>query len=186
MAGTNPKIAETLVHSAEAPSGWLIWCVGLEAVMTQAKLSMRCCFRGGDRGTQCSVGADRGHSVRTQWPVIPAVPCPSRYGADATSGPVGHSTMSRHHPAEIVGVVDVLMGLDVLSGGSVEAGGVGLCTNRPRAIRRMRPRARRRSDSLPRPSARGLARGGDCVRTPRPPVRGSRRGGEPGRLGRGR
>ena len=39
-AGTNPKIAETLVHSAEALSGRLIWCVGLEAVMTRAKLSV--------------------------------------------------------------------------------------------------------------------------------------------------
>ena len=26
--------------------------------------------------------ANHGHSVRTQWPVIPAVPCPSRYGVD--------------------------------------------------------------------------------------------------------
>ena len=51
---------------------------------------------------------------------------------------------------------------------------------------RERPRVRRRLPSLPRPSVKGLARGGDCVRTPRPPVRGSRRGGEPGRLGRGR
>ena len=25
-------------------------------------------FRGGDRGAQCIMGADRGHSVRTQWP----------------------------------------------------------------------------------------------------------------------
>ena len=31
-------------------------------------------------------GADRGHSGRTQWPVIPVVPCPGRYGADR-----GHS-----------------------------------------------------------------------------------------------
>ena len=64
--GTNPEIAETLVHSVEALSGRLIWCAGLEAVMTLAKLSVRCCFRGRDRGTQCSVGADRGHNVRTQ------------------------------------------------------------------------------------------------------------------------
>ena len=47
-AGMNPKIAKTLVHIAEAPRGWLIWCTGLEAVMTRAKLSMQCCFRGGD------------------------------------------------------------------------------------------------------------------------------------------
>ena len=43
-AGANSKIAETLVYSAEASSGRLIWCVGLEAVMTRAKLSVRCCF----------------------------------------------------------------------------------------------------------------------------------------------
>jgi len=121
-AGTIPEIAETLVHSAEAPSGRLIWCVGLEAVMSRDKLSVRCCFRGGDGGTQCSVGADRGHSVRTQWPVIPAAPYPSRYGVDATSGPVGHSVVSSRRSAEIAGVVEVLMGHDVLSGGSVEAG----------------------------------------------------------------
>ena len=62
-------------------------------------------------------GADRGHSVRTQWPVIPAVPCPGRYGADATSGRVGHSVALSHRPAEIAGVVEVLMRRDVLSGG---------------------------------------------------------------------
>ena len=44
LGGHKPEIAETLVHSAEAPSGRLIWCVGLEAVMTRAKLSVRCCF----------------------------------------------------------------------------------------------------------------------------------------------
>ena len=121
-ASMNPEIAKTLVHSAEAPSGRLTWCAGLEAMITRAKLSMSRCFRGGDRGAQCSVGADRGHNVRTQWPVIPAVPCPSRYGIDATSGPVGHSVVSSHRPAEIAGVVEVLMGHDVLSGGSVEAG----------------------------------------------------------------
>ena len=36
-AGTNPKIAETLVYSAEAPSGQLIWRAGLEAETTRAK-----------------------------------------------------------------------------------------------------------------------------------------------------
>ena len=90
--------------------------------MTRANLSVQCCFRGGDRGAQCSVGADRGHSVRTQWPVIPAVPCPGRYGADVTSGPVGHSMASSPHPVEIAGVVEVLMRHDVLSGRSAEAG----------------------------------------------------------------
>ena len=164
----NPKIAETLVHSAEALRGRLIWCAGSEAVMTRAKLSVQCFFRGGDRGAQCSVGADRGHSIRTQWlvipaipcpsrygadrghsvttqwPVIPAVPCPGRYGADATSGPVGHSVALSHRPAEIAGVVEALMRHDTLSGGSIEAGGDGLWTSRARATRRMRPRARRR------------------------------------------
>jgi hypothetical protein len=67
------------------------------------------------------VGANRGHNVRTQWPVIPAVPCPSWYGVDATSGLVDHSVVSSHRPTKIVGVVEVLMGHDVLSGGSVEA-----------------------------------------------------------------
>ena len=170
--GMIPKIAETLVYSVEASSGRLTWAFGLEAMMIWAKLSVRCCFRGGDRGTQCSVGADHGHNVRTQWPVIPAMPCPSRYGADATSGPIGHSVASSHRPPEIAGVIEVLMRHDALSGGSVEAGGDGLRMNqpqatrrmRPRARRRMRPRARRRSDSLPRHAARGLARYGE--RTP--------------------
>ena len=71
------------------------------------------------------MGTDRGHSVRTQWPVILTVPCPSWYGADATPCLVGHSAVSSHRPAEIAGVVDVLMGHDVLSGGSVEAGVTG-------------------------------------------------------------
>ena len=39
MAGTNPKIAETLVYSAEASSGWLIRCIDLEAVMARARSS---------------------------------------------------------------------------------------------------------------------------------------------------
>ena len=118
-------------------------------------MSVRRRFRGGDRGAQCSMGADHGHSVRTQWPVIPAVPCPSRYGADATSGPVGHSVALSHRPAEIAGVVEALMRHDALSGGSVEAGGDG--------TRRLRPRARRRSGSLPRPCARRLTRYGECT-----------------------
>ena len=119
---TNPEVAETLVHSAEARRERLIRGASLEAVMNRARPSMSRCFRGGDRGAQCSVGADRGHSVRTQWPVIPAVPCPSRYGVDATSSPVGYSVVSSCRPAEIVGVVEVLMGHDVLPGGSVKAG----------------------------------------------------------------
>ena len=86
-ADTNPEIAETLVHSAEARRERLIWCAGSEAVMTRARLSMSCCFRGGDRGAQCSAGVDHGHSVRIQWPVIPTVPCFSWYGTDATSHP---------------------------------------------------------------------------------------------------
>ena len=89
-------------------------------------------------------GADRGYSVRTQWPVIPAVPCPSRYGADATLGRVGHSVALSRRPAEIAGVVEALMGHDTLSGGSVEAGGDGLRATQPRATRRLGPRAIRR------------------------------------------
>ena len=41
---TNPEIAETLVHSAEDRRERLIWCAGLEAVMTWARLPMSCCF----------------------------------------------------------------------------------------------------------------------------------------------
>ena len=93
--------------------------------MTQARLPMSCCFRGGDRGAQFSAGADRGHSVRIQLPVIPVVLCLSRYGADATSCPVGHFAVSSRRPAKIAGVVDVLMGRDTLSGGPVEAGATG-------------------------------------------------------------
>ena len=106
-------------------------------------------------------GADRGHSGRTQWPVIPAVPCPGRYGADATSGHVGRPVALSHRAAEIAGVVEALMRHDTLSGGSAEAGGDGPRMSRPRATWRMRPRARRRSGSLPRPRAEGLARYGE-------------------------
>ena len=121
----NPKIAETLVQSAEARRERLIWCAGSEAMMTRARLPMSCCFRGGDRGAQCSASADRGHSARIQWPVIPAVPCLSRYGADATSCPVGHSMVLSRRPAEIAGVVDALIGRDMLLGRLVEAGATG-------------------------------------------------------------
>ena len=157
-ADTNPEIAETLVHSAEARRERLIWCAGSKAVMTRARLSMSCCFRGGDRGAQCSASADRGHSATIQWPVIPAVPCLSWYGADATSRPIGHSAVSSRHPAEIAGVVDALMGHDVLSRRSVEAGGDGLWTSQPRAIRRIRPRARRRLGSLSRSEERRVGK----------------------------
>ena len=118
------------------------------------------------------MGADRGHNVRTQWPVIPAVPYPSRYGADATSGPIGHSVASSPRPAEIAGVVEVLMRHDALSGGSAEVGGrrdadvpassdtkneteIGLLAE---ALRE-RPRATRRMHPLMRPSMGSLARG---------------------------
>ena len=83
------------------------------------------CLRGGSYGAQCSAGADRGHSVGTQWPVIPAMPCLSRYGADATSCPIGLSAVSSRRPAEIAGVVDALMGRDMLSRRPVEAGAMG-------------------------------------------------------------
>ena len=124
-ADTNPEIAETLVQSAEVRREQLILCAGSEAMMTRARLPMSCCFRGGDRGAQCSAGADRGHSVKVQWPVIPAAPCLSRYGADATSCPVGHSAVLSRRPTEIAGVVDALMGHDMLSGRPVEAGVTG-------------------------------------------------------------
>jgi len=45
----------------------------------------------------------------------------------------------------------------------LEARGDGLRTTQPRAIRRMRPRTRRRSGSLPRPCVRRLARYGECT-----------------------
>ena len=105
------------------------------------------------------------------------MPCPGRYGADATSGHVGRPVALSHRPAGIAGVVEALMRHDTLSGGSAEAGGEGPRTSRsratrrmllaeasrerPRAIRRTRPRARRRSGSLPRPRARGLTRYGE-------------------------
>ena len=94
--------------------------------------------------------------------------CPGRYGADATSGRVGHPVALSHRPAEIAGVVEALMRHDELLGGSAEAGGDGPRTSRPRATRRMRPRARRRSGSLPRPCARRLARYEECTPRPRP------------------
>ena len=98
-----------------------------EAMMTRTRLPMPRCLRGGGYWAQCSAGADRGHSTRTQWPVIPAAPCPSRYGVDATSCPVGHSAVSSRRPTEIAGVVDALMGRDALSRGLVEAGATGYC-----------------------------------------------------------
>jgi len=93
--------------------------------MARARLPMPRCLRGGCYGAQRSAGADRGHSARTQWPVIPAAPCLSRYGVDATPCPVGHSVVSSRHPAEIAGVVDALIGHDMLSGRLVEAGATG-------------------------------------------------------------
>ena len=43
-ADVNPEMAETLVQSAEAWRERLIWCAGSEAMMTQARLPMSCCF----------------------------------------------------------------------------------------------------------------------------------------------
>ena len=83
--------------------------------MTWARLPMPRCLRGGDDGAQCGASADRGHSARIQWPVTPAVPCLSWYGANVTSCPVGHSVVSSRRPAEIAGVVDALIGRDMLS-----------------------------------------------------------------------
>ena len=98
--------------------------------------------------------------------------CPGRYGADATSGRVGHPVALSHRPAEIAGVVEALMRHDELLGGSAEAGGDGPRTSRPRATRRMRPRAIRRMRPLPRPSLDSLGRDGDGVpyRGPAPPA----------------
>ena len=56
--------------------------------------------------SQALTAVDRGHSVWTQWPVIPAVPCPGRYGADVTSGRVGLSVTLSRCPAETAGVVE--------------------------------------------------------------------------------
>ena len=94
--------------------------------------------------------------------------CPGRYGADATSGRVGHPVALSHRPTEIAGVVEALMRHDELLGGSAETGGDGPWTSRPRATRRMRPRAIRRMRPLPRPSLDSLGRDGDGV-----PCRGS-------------
>ena len=93
--------------------------------MTQARLPMPCCLQGELYVAQRSAGADHGHSARTQWSVIPAAPCLSRYGVDATPCPVGHSVVSSHHLAEIAGVVDALIGRDMLSGRLVEMGATG-------------------------------------------------------------
>ena len=93
--------------------------------MTRTRLPMPRCLRGRGYGAQCIVGADRGHSTITQRPVIPAVPCPSRYGVDATPCPVGHSVVSSHRPVEIAGVVDALTGRDRLSGRLIEVGATG-------------------------------------------------------------
>ena len=95
--------------------------------MARARFPMLRCPRGGGYGAQCSSGVDRGHSARTQWPIIPAAPCLSRYSVDATSYPIGHSVVSSRRPAEIVGVVDALMGCDALSGSPVEAEAMGYC-----------------------------------------------------------
>ena len=96
-----------------------------EAMVTQTRLPILRCLRGEGYVAQCSAGAGRGHSTRTQWPVIPAAPCPGRYGVDVTSCPVGHSMVSSRRLAEIAGVVDALMGRDALSGRLVQAGVMG-------------------------------------------------------------
>ena len=124
-----------------------------EAMMTRTRLPMPRCLRGGGYEAQCSAGADRGHSARTQWPVIPAAPCPSWYGVDATPCPVGHSVVSSRRPAEIAGVVDALMGRVALSGRLVEAGATGYCQA---SLERYRA-----SLSRLRLYARGLGRDGD-------------------------
>ena len=76
---------------------------------------------------QCSACADRGHSTRAQWPVIPTVPGPGRYGVDVTSRLVDRSAVSSRRPADIAGVVGALMGHDALSGRLAEAEATGRC-----------------------------------------------------------
>jgi len=93
--------------------------------MTRARLPMPHCLWGRCYGAQHSAATDRGHSARAQWPVIPAAPCLSRYGVDATPCPVGHSVVSSRRPAEIARVVDALIGRDMLSGRLVEVGAMG-------------------------------------------------------------
>ena len=93
--------------------------------MAQARFPMPRCLQGVCYGAQRSAGPDCGHSARTQWPVIPAVPCLSWYGIDATSCPISHSVVSSRRLAEIAGVVDALMRHDMLSGRLVEAGATG-------------------------------------------------------------
>ena len=95
--------------------------------MTRTRFPIWRCLRGRGYGAQCSAGADRGHSARTQWPVISAAPCPSWYGVDVTPCPVGHSVVSSRRPTEIAGVVDALMGRDALSGSPVEAEATDYC-----------------------------------------------------------
>ena len=146
---------------------------------------------------QCSAGADHGHSTRAQWPVIPAVPCPGRYGVDATSCLIGHSAVSSRHSADIAGVVGALMGRDALLGRLVEAEAIGCCRaglerygeslSRSRLYARAsgetenwflveasraRPRARRRFGRPSRPPVRGLVRRGE-------PVGSDNTGGQP-------
>ena len=95
--------------------------------MACVRLPMLRCLRGVCYGAQRSAGPDCGHSARTQWPVIPAAPYPSRYGVDVTPCLVGRSAVSNRHPAEIAGVVDALMGRDMLSERLVEARAMGYC-----------------------------------------------------------
>ena len=111
---------------------------------------------------QCSAGADRGHSIGTQWSVTLAALGPGQYGVDVTSCPVGHSTVSSHHPAEIAEVVDALMGRDALSGRLVEAEATGCC--------RAGFERDGESTSRPRLYARGLRRDGESI-----PCRGPQR-----------
>jgi len=155
--------------------------------VTRTRVPMPRCLRCRGYVAQCSAGTDRGHSIRTQWPVILTAPCLSQYGVDATPCPVGHSVVSSRRPAEIAGVVDALMGRDALLGDwsrrerRVIAKPASSDTENRCLVRghtrgasgetengflveasRERPRARRR-----------------FVRPSRPPVRGQRRGGEP-------
>ena len=104
---------------------------------------------------QCSTGADRGHSTRAQWPVTPTLSYPGWYGVDVTSHLVGRSAVSSRRPADIAGVVGVLMGRDAWSGGLVEAEATGYC--------RAGLERYEESTSRPRLYTWGLGRDGELV-----------------------
>ena len=68
MVDTNPEVAETLVHNAEARRERLIRGASLEAVMNRARPSMSRCFEAGIVGHSAVwaliVGTASGYSDR--------------------------------------------------------------------------------------------------------------------------